>query len=81
MCFRPVPQVKTLRTPQARKNNAPKPNARPQRPPNAGKKPDAKANKKNEKPRPANVKKEDKKEDNRVRVFDIWVWSSALWNM
>jgi hypothetical protein len=67
VCFRPVPQVKTQRNQQARKNNATKPNVRPQRTINTGKKPDPRLNKKGEKPKP--VKKEDKKEDNKVQAW------------
>jgi hypothetical protein len=43
-----------------------KPSVRPQRTTNVGKKPDPKTNKKDEKPKP--VKKEEKKEDNKVRL-------------
>jgi hypothetical protein len=69
-CCRPVPQIKALRSPQARKNDIAKPNARPQRTANTGKRPDPRANKKDEKSRP--VKKEDKKEDNKVKVWGLF---------
>jgi hypothetical protein len=69
VCFRSVPQIKTQRSAQARKNEIVKPNARPQRTANTGKRPDPRANKKDEKPRP--VKKEDKKEDNKVTVWRL----------
>ena len=65
MYFRPAPPIKNVRG-QIRKNEVTKPNARPQRTTNVGKKPDPKTNKKDEKPKP--VKKEEKKEDNKVRL-------------
>lgn len=78
VCFRPVTQIKALRSPQARKNDVPKQNARSQRTGNTGKRPDPRANKKDEKTKP--VKKEDKKEDNKVKVWRLfWLQSSALW--
>lgn len=64
MYFRPAPPIKSVRG-QSRKNEVTKPVARPQRAANIGKKPDPKTNKKDEKPKP--VKKEEKKEDNKVR--------------
>jgi hypothetical protein len=67
VCFRPVPQIKALRSPQVRKNDTTKPHAQPQRTANAGKKPDPRANRKDEKPKP--VKKEDKKEHKKVKVW------------
>jgi hypothetical protein len=67
VCFRPVPQVKTQRNAQARKSNTTKPNVRPQRTANTAKKPDPRLNKKGEKPKA--VRKEDKKEDNKVKVW------------
>lgn len=71
MCFRPVPQIKTLRSPQARKNEIAKPNARSQRTAVTGKRPDPRATKKDEKSRP--VKKEDKKEDNKVKAWRLLI--------
>lgn len=65
LCYRPAPHIKTVRC-QARKNDTVKSSARPQRTANTGKKPDPKSNKKDDKLKP--VKKEDKKEDNKVRL-------------
>ena len=70
MYFRPAPPIKSVRG-QVRKNEVTKPIARPQRTANAGKKPDPKTNKKDEKPKP--VKKEEKKEDNKVRLCTVCV--------
>jgi hypothetical protein len=68
--FRPAPPIKSVRG-QIRKNEVAKPSARPQRTANVGKKPDLKTNKKEEKPKP--VKKEEKKEDNKVRLCTVCV--------
>ncbi|XP_033607931.1 katanin p60 ATPase-containing subunit A-like 1 [Cryptotermes secundus] len=62
---KPVPQIKTLRSPRASKNEIAKPNARSQRTAVTGKRPDPRAAKKDEKSKP--MKKEDKKEDNKEK--------------